>query len=208
MTSDMRRPNTVRGLSQSDLDPDPFKQFGAWFNQAAQLIEPNAMALATAARDGRPSARMVLLRGWDEGGFIFFTNYESRKADELAENPFAALIFFWAELGRQIRVEGRVEKISAEESDQYFRTRPRESQIGAWASHQSQVIPNRDVLDQRAKELGDEFAEGVPRPPYWGGYRVVPDVMEFWQSRPGRLHDRFRYRRDPKGAWTIERLAP
>ncbi len=210
MTGELRRANMARGLSESDIDPDPFKQFGAWFQQAsaAQLPEANAMTLSTTTRDGRPSARMVLLRGWDERGFVLFTNYESRKGHELAQNPFASLVFFWAELARQIRIEGRVEQVAPEESDEYFRTRPRESQIGAWASHQSEIIPNRNVLDQRAQELDSEFAENVPRPTYWGGYRVIPDSFEFWQSRPGRLHDRLRYTRQEDRAWRIERLSP
>lgn len=200
-----------RGLSRRDLAPDPFEQFRRWFAEAEEVEppEPNAMTLATATRDGRPSARMVLLKGVDERGFVFYTNYESRKGRELAENPWAALVFWWPHMARQVRVEGRVEKVSEAESDAYFRTRPRGSQIGAWASRQSTVIASRAELEARYRQYEAEF-EGreVPRPPYWGGYRLVPEVFEFWQGRLNRLHDRFRYRKQPDGSWVIERLAP
>ncbi len=207
----LRREYMVQGLSESDVDPDPLRQFQRWFDAAlaANLLEPNAMTLATATPDGRPSARMVLLKGFDQRGFVWYTNYESRKGGELAANPCAALVFFWVELSRQIRIEGRVTLVTPEESDAYFQSRPRGSQIGAAASHQSQVLPGREPLEQRAAELEAEF-EGrpVPRPPGWGGYRLAPIVIEFWQGRPDRLHDRLRYRRLEEGGWQIERLSP
>ncbi len=201
----------LHGLSEADLAPDPFAQFQAWFDTAlaAGLPEPNAMTLATATPDGRPSARMVLIKGVDSRGFVFYTNYESRKGRELEANPWAALVFYWPELERQIRIEGRVERVAAEESDAYFASRPLGSRLGAWASPQSQVIPGRDVLEARLRDLEARFASGdVPRPPHWGGYRVVPEAVEFWQGRPSRLHDRLRYTRQADGRWAIERLAP
>jgi pyridoxamine 5'-phosphate oxidase len=167
------------------------------------------MALATATTDGHPSVRLVLLRGFDERGFVFFTNYESRKARELEHNPRAALVFYWPELDRQVRTEGNVERISAEESDAYFQSRARGSRLGAWASPQSQIIASREVLDRRMEELEAEYREAeVPRPPYWGGYRVIPASVEFWQGQTDRLHDRLRYRRLEGGSWCLERLAP
>jgi pyridoxamine 5'-phosphate oxidase len=199
------------GLSEADLDPDPVQQFRHWFDQtiAAGLPEPNAMTLATTTLDGRPSARMVLLKGVDQAGFVFFSNYESRKGRELAANPWAALVFFWFEFARQIRVEGRVEQLSPEESDAYFQSRPLSSRLSAWASNQSQVIDGREVLERRMQELFDEYADRpVPRPPYWGGHRVIPLSIEFWQGRPSRLHDRLRYQRNEGGTWLIERLSP
>ena len=208
---DLRREYTQRGLREEDLAPDPFTQFGAWFDEVAQadIREPNAMTLATATPDGRPSARMVLLKGVDARGFAFFTNYESRKGAELAANPRAALVFFWVQLERQVRVEGRVERLSAEESDAYFASRPEGSQLGAWASQQSAVLPDRGPLEARYEELRAQY-EGheVPRPPFWGGFRVVPETVEFWQGRVNRLHDRLRYRRQDDGSWVIERLSP
>ena len=208
--AELRRAYMDQGLREDELDPNPFKQFEKWFKdaQAAKVIEPNAMALATATRDGKPAARYVLLRGLDERGFVFFTNYESSKGHELADNPRAALVFFWAEVSRQVRVEGRVEKVPAEESDKYFATRPRDSQLSAWASHQDEVIPNRAALEQKMRECSERFPNAVPRPNYWGGYRVIPAWIEFWQGRPGRLHDRLRYTRQGDGSWKIERLAP
>lgn len=206
----LREEYTLRALNEADVDPSPFTQFQIWLDEAiaAQLPEPNAMALATASSDGTPSARMVLLRGFDERGFVFFTNYTSRKAEELERTPRAALVFYWAELQRQVRIEGTVARVSAEESDAYFQSRPRGSQIGAWASHQSSVIADRTVLDQRVAELAASY-EGreIPRPSFWGGYRVAPSAIEFWQGRASRLHDRLRYRHH-NATWVIERLSP
>jgi len=178
---------------------------------AAGLVEPNAMTLATVGPDGRPSARMVLLKGFDHRGFVFYTNYSSRKGRELTANPAAALVFWWPPpVHRQVRIEGLVERVSHEESDAYFRTRPFGSQLGAWASNQSEVIAGRDILELRLERLTATYAGGeVPLPPYWGGYRLAPDVIEFWQGRPNRLHDRLRYSRDGATAgWTLERLSP
>jgi len=197
-------------LLEAEVDADPLAQFTAWLAdaEAAGIRLPEAMILATATAAGVPSARTVLFKGLDDGGFAFFTNYESRKARELAENPVAALLFYWAGLGRQVRIEGEVERIPDTESDAYFRTRPYGSRIGAWASPQSEPIESRQALERRVGELEARFADGdVPRPPFWGGFRLVPDALEFWQHRENRLHDRIRYRRAPDG-WTIERLAP
>jgi pyridoxamine 5'-phosphate oxidase len=207
----MRGEEGREGLVEADVDPDPVVQFGRWFDDAgaAGLVEPSAMALATAGADGVPSARMVLLRGVDQRGFVFYSNYESRKAAELAANPRAALVFWWGELRRQVRVEGPVERTSQEESAAYFRTRPPGSRLSAWASPQSRVIPGRAVLDERVAELAARHPGGdVPLPPFWGGYRLVPEVVELWQQRANRLHDRLRYTRTADGGWRIERLAP
>jgi len=198
------------GLDEKTIDPDPIKQFQVWFNDAvaAKLPLPEAMTLATATPDGKPSARMVLLKQVDHDGFVFFTNYHSAKAEQLDANPYAALVFYWSQLDRQVRVEGSVVRTSAQESQEYFRTRPRESQIGAWASAQSQAISSRAALEQRAQELEAMYSDReVDCPDYWGGYRLHPERIEFWKSRIGRLHDRILYERVSDG-WTITRLAP
>lgn len=213
MTSvaDLRRNYTRYGLTEKDLEPSPFSQFRTWFDQAvaANLPDANAMTLATADSNGNPSARIVLLKGFDENGFVFFTNYLSPKGVQLTENPQATLVFFWAELERQVRVDGEVVKTSREESDKYFHSRPRESQIGAHVSNQGQVIANREELEARLAEAEAKFAgQEVPLPEYWGGYRLAPRTVEFWQGRPGRLHDRIRYEREGQSSWTISRLCP
>ncbi|BAY96728.1 pyridoxal 5'-phosphate synthase [Tolypothrix tenuis PCC 7101] len=209
--ADLRKDYTLQDLSETEVNPNPFMQFKQWFDQAlaAQLPEPNAMTLATAMPDGKPSARMVLLKNFDERGFVFFTNYNSRKGQELAENPQAALVFWWAELERQVRITGQVEKVSEAESDQYFYSRPENSRLGAWASNQSEVIESREVLEQRLQELQDKYeTQDIPRPVNWGGLRVIPVEVEFWQGRPSRLHDRLLYTRLDNGNWKIERLSP
>jgi pyridoxamine 5'-phosphate oxidase len=201
----------TNGLDESLIDRDPIQQFQLWFNDAiaAQTYLPEAMTLATATPDGKPSARMVLLKQVDHDGFVFFTNYNSVKAAQLDANPFAALVFYWSKLDRQVRVEGSVVRTPAEESREYFRTRPRESQIGAWASAQSEVISGRNVLEQRAQELDQLYCDrDVDCPEHWGGYRLRPERIEFWKSRVGRLHDRILYQRGPGDEWTISRLAP
>jgi pyridoxamine 5'-phosphate oxidase len=208
--SSLRQEYTSAGLDRADVDPDPIVQFHEWFENAvdADLHEPNAMILATAAEDGRPSARTVLLKGYDERGFVFYTNYEGRKADEIEVNPMCALLFYWGELERQIRIEGRASRLSSEESDAYFAGRPRGSRLGAWASEQSRPVEDRSILEERVRALEAEY-EGreIPRPPFWGGYRVEPDTIEFWQGRESRLHDRLVYRRSG-GRWKIVRLQP
>ncbi len=212
MKVDERRKDYQRfNLREEDVDPDPIRQFRTWFEDASlsDVIEANAMALATATSEGRPSVRMVLLRGFDERGFSFFTNYDSRKARELEQNPYASLVMFWHELERQVRIDGQVERTSDEESDRYFHGRPAGSRVGAWASPQSAVIAGRDALEALYAEVEARYPDGaIPRPPNWGGYRVIPDSIEFWQGRPNRLHDRLRYSRRPDSGWLIERLAP
>ncbi|MBR8273868.1 pyridoxamine 5'-phosphate oxidase [Burkholderia cenocepacia] len=210
--ADLRINYSRASLDEADAAPDPFAQFDRWFKEAlaAQLPEPNTMTLATVGADGRPSARIVLIKGVDERGFVFFTNYESRKGHDLAVHPQAALLFYWIELERQVRIEGRIEKTSAEESDRYFASRPLGSRIGAWASEQSAVIDSRATLEAREKAVSEHYGDNPPRPPHWGGYRLVPDSIEFWQGRPSRLHDRLLYTRDAAAAsgWTISRLSP
>lgn len=211
--SDVRRDYARTALREEDAAADALEQFQRWLAEAA-AADPDdytSMILATADRQGRPSARTVLLKGYDERGFVFYTNYDSRKGRELAENPQAALVFYWAALDRQIRIEGRVEKTSREESEAYFRSRPVGSRIGAWASRQSAVIASRDDLERETRDLLERFGEDVPLPDTWGGYRVIPEAMEFWQGRLDRLHDRLVYRRlagGGSGGWTIERLSP
>ncbi len=208
---DLRKEYIRGGLKEDDAHPDPIEQFRKWFEEAlaANLHEPNAMTLATTSSDGRPSARVVLLKGYDERGFVFYTNHEGRKGRELEENPYCALVFYWGELERQVRVEGRASRVSAEESDEYYWSRPRGSRLSAWASKQSRPIAGRDALEERLRELEDEY-EGreVPRPPFWGGYRVEPEAIEFWQGRENRLHDRIVYRRVSGGGWETQRLQP
>jgi pyridoxamine 5'-phosphate oxidase len=200
----------VTALRRSDLDADPLTQFQSWFAAAgtAGIAAPEAMMLATAGSDGRPSARMVLLRGADSDGFVFFTGYRSRKAAELDANPQAALLFHWQPLGRQVRVEGGASRVDSGESDAYFASRPLESRLGAWASEQSAEIEGRSVLESAVAKARARFGADVPRPPRWGGYRVTPDAYEFWQHGEHRLHDRFRYTLDASGRWTVARLAP
>ena len=207
----LRRNYARESLTEADVNPDPIAQFDHWFREAlnSELSEPNAMTVATATRDGRPSARTILLKGFDHRGFVFYTNYESRKGQELDENPQAAILFNWLELERQIRIEGAVERVSQEESEAYFQSRPKGSQIGAWASPQSRVLPERGELEAKVAELTTTFKHDdvLPLPPFWGGYRVRPDVIEFWQGRENRLHDRIRFTKTETG-WNIERLAP
>ncbi|MGF6841588.1 pyridoxamine 5'-phosphate oxidase [Paraburkholderia youngii] len=209
--AELRKNYSLGSLDVADVNHDPFRQFDTWFQQAidAKLPEPNAMTLATVDARGRPSARIVLIKGVDERGFVFFTNYESRKGRELSANPYASLLFHWIELERQVRIEGRVVKTSEADSDAYFASRPLGSRIGAWASNQSQVIESRSQLEVREREISLQYGENPPRPPHWGGYRLVPDAIEFWQGRPSRLHDRLLYTRAEEGAnWLIARLSP
>jgi len=208
--ADLRKEYTRAGLTESDMDPDPVEQFRRWFDEAlaAGLHEPNAMIVATASPDGLPSARVVLLKGFDDRGFVFYTNYEGRKGRELEENPRAALLFYWGELERQVRIEGTASRVSEEESDAYYAGRPRGSRLGALASEQSRVVGSREVLEGRIRTLEAEYeGRDVPRPAFWGGYRVEPEAMEFWQGRENRLHDRLVYRRGD-GGWKMERLQP
>jgi pyridoxamine 5'-phosphate oxidase len=231
--ADLRRDYRAGELNRDGLQPDPLAQFHSWFAAAATAqggsrwrkigialfklwhallghppADVNAMTLATVDRDGHPSARTVLLKGADARGFIFFTNYDSRKGRELAENPAAALVFYWPELERQVCVAGTVTKLSAVESEAYFKSRPRGSQLGAWASNQSEVVASRTVLEQKWQEIAARFPQGVPLPPNWGGYVLALTRIEFWQGRPSRLHDRYRYAKQPDGSWQIDRLSP
>lgn len=209
--ADMRRNYAERSFDYQDLNPNPLVQFDQWMREAieSQLLEPNAMALATAGSDGQPTVRTVLLKGFDEKGFVFYTNYESSKARQIAENPRVALLFQWLPLERQVTVTGRAEKITAAESLRYFLSRPRESQIGAWASRQSEIITTRSILEGKFAEMKAKFSSGqIPLPSFWGGYRVIPDKIEFWQGRPNRLHDRFCYRLVSDKTWKIDRLMP
>ena len=208
--ADLRREYGRRGLSEADVAPDPVAQLGRWLDEAvaAKCLEPNALTVATVAPDGRPRARVVLLKGLDARGLVFYTNAESAKGQELAANPDVALVLHWPELERQVRATGRAAPVPAEEADAYFASRPLGSRLGAWASPQSEVVPDRAALEARLAEATARFPDGeVPRPPHWGGYRVTPETVEFWQGRPNRRHDRLRYRR-AEGAWLRERLAP
>jgi len=198
-------------LREEDLDPDPIKQFAKWYQDAfeSDSLQPNAMTLATATAQGKPSARMMLLKGFDENGFVFYTNRESVKGEDLSENPQAALVFWWPVMERQVRIEGMTTKVPDNEENSYFETRPRGSRIGAWSSQQSVVISSREALDKKYKELDEIYMnKDIPKPPYWTGYRLIPSSIEFWQGRPNRLHDRLRYRVVSDKGWIIERLAP
>lgn len=210
--AELRQEYAMGALNEAEVDPDPLLQFQRWFSEAvaAQLPEPNAMTLATADRTGRPYARVMLLKGCDADGFVFFTNYRSDKGRQLAESPHVALVFLWLELERQIRIEGVVSPIPGAESEAYFRSRPRESRLGALASRQSQVVASRQILDERFQQLEAQYPDdNIPMPHHWGGYRVRPDLLEFWQGRHGRMHDRLRYRRSAvEGGWRLERLEP
>jgi pyridoxamine 5'-phosphate oxidase len=199
-------------LDEHGIDRDPFQQFTIWYDEAvaAGVPEPEAMTLSTATLEGQPSARIVLLRGYDERGFCFFSNYSSQKGQELAANPYAAVTFHWVELERQVRIAGRVEKVTEAESDAYFQSRPSQSRIGAWSSPQSNVISSRDALEELFEKYQEQYLDetAIPRPEHWGGYRVIPERIEFWQGRPNRLHDRLRFIRIDQGPWTLQRLAP
>jgi pyridoxamine 5'-phosphate oxidase len=209
--ADLRKDYSLAGLLEKDLARDPFRQFEKWFQEAeaAKIPEPNAMVCALAATDARPSSRVVLLKGLDGRGFVFYTNYDSRKGRELAANPRASLLFPWVAMERQVTIEGTVTRISREESAAYFHSRPLASQLGAWASPQSTILPSRAALEDAYKAVEKKYAgQEIPVPPHWGGYRVSPESVEFWQGRRSRLHDRLRYRREKSGDWIIERLAP
>ena len=208
--ADIRKDYSLRELSEEKIDSDPFTEFGIWMDEAleSQVNEPTAMTLSTAAADGRPSSRVVLLKGYDRDGFVFFTNYESRKGRELAANPYAAINFFWPELERQVNISGRTSKVSGEESDEYFKSRPFTSRVGAWASDQSEKIDSRAAIMSKAAKLLVKYAGGnVPRPPHWGGFRLAPDRFEFWQGRESRLHDRICFELN-ENSWMISRLSP
>jgi len=208
--SQLREDYRLRGLARKDLDADPISQFSVWFDEAlaAEPRDANAMTLATAAPDGEPFARTVLLKGFDPHGFLFFTNYTSSKGRQLEKNPLVALLFYWKALERQVSIGGTAARVSREESEAYFRSRPLGSRLGAWASSQSEPVANRAVLEEKLAHYAEKFGAEVPLPPYWGGYRVLPRSIEFWQGRPDRLHDRFRYTRLPEGQWRLERISP
>jgi pyridoxamine 5'-phosphate oxidase len=208
--ADIRKEYMRESLSEGDVELDPFLQFTRWWKEAvgSDITEVNAMTLATCNKEGMPSARTVLLKDYDKSGFVFFSNYESRKAKDIDENPQASLLFFWKELERQVRIEGRIEKVDATESDSYFHSRPEGSRIGAWASPQSRVVSSRDVIEENVRRYQAAFEQApIPRPPHWGGYRVIPVHIEFWQGRPSRLHDRILYSLEAE-SWKISRLAP
>ncbi|MBL4575244.1 MAG: pyridoxamine 5'-phosphate oxidase [Opitutaceae bacterium] len=207
----MRRDYQLAGLKKSDIDPDPFTQFKKWFGDAVSvnIPEPNAMVLATVGEKGHPATRTVLLKEFSSSGFVFYTNYSSRKGQQIEQNPNVSLLFPWLPLERQIEIRGTATKVSREETEAYFYSRPIGSQLGAWASYQSQVLPDRTTLEKRIAELMEKYrGKTIPLPPFWGGYRVNPSSIEFWQGQSSRLHDRLRYTRDPKGQWKIERLSP
>lgn len=209
--SAIRKEYRLQSLTEKEIDGDPVKQFEKWWQHAneSDIDEANAMTLATCTHEGKPSARIVLLKEIKEDGFVFFTNYESKKGKQLHDNPFAALVFFWKELERQVRIEGKIEKLNEKESDKYFSKRPLESRIGAWSSPQSNVIKDREILEKNVAFYTEKFqAQTIPRPPNWGGFILRPNLIEFWQGRPGRLHDRIQYLRNEKNLWIIERLAP
>jgi pyridoxamine 5'-phosphate oxidase len=208
--SDLRKNYTQAGLLETDIVANPFEQFRLWFDQAvaADILEPNAMTIATVTSEGKPSARIVLLKDFDDRGFVFYTNYNSQKGTELQNCPYAALVFLWGDLERQVRIEGKVELVSESEAIGYFHSRPASSQLGAWASDQSTVIEDRSILEQKLQQLATEYQDKViPKPPHWGGVRIIPQEIEFWQGRPSRLHDRLRYQL-VAGKWQIDRLAP
>ncbi len=207
----LRREYRHEELIEKNVPANPITLFQRWFKEAlkAQVLDTNALAVASVSSSGKPSNRIVLLKGLDPKGFVFYTNYESRKGRELRQKPVASLLFFWPQLSRQVRVDGKVTKVSAQESDIYFKTRPRGSQLGAWASNQSDIVPDRDFLERRMRALEEQFAgREIPRPPHWGGFRLIPHTIEFWQGRPNRLHDRLQYQRKGSGSWKMSRLAP
>ena len=207
----IRKEYRLQSLSEKDVDANPIKQFEKWFQQAlaSGIEEPNAMTLATSTTDGKPSARIVLLKGIKENGFVFFTNYESKKGKQIHDNPFAGIVFFWKELERQVTIQGEIKKVSEQESDEYFASRPVESRIGAWSSPQSKVIENREVLEKNVTYFTNKYqSQNIPRPPHWGGYILIPTLIEFWQGGAGRLHDRLQYTIDTTNSWIIKRLAP
>ncbi len=209
--ADIRKEYKLKSFTETDAESNAIKQFANWWNDAVKsdIDEVNALTLATATKDGKPSARIVLLKGFDENGFVFFTNYESHKGKMIAENPNASMVFFWKELERQIRIEGVIEKVSDKESDDYFFSRPVDSQVGAWASPQSNIINNRNIIEENVKKYEAQFATSpITRPVHWGGYRLKPQLVEFWQGRPSRLHDRLQYTLKENGEWKMERLAP